>query len=47
MGIRAHAFMHMILFDRNTSNLKVDIVPFEKMEKRDLTLNQKELSANL
>ncbi len=28
------------------NNVKVDIAPFEKIEKRDLTLNQKELSAN-
>ena len=27
-------------------NVKVDIVHFEKMEKRDSTLNQQELSAN-
>ena len=28
-------------------NVKVDIVPFEKIDKRDLTLNQKELSAKI
>ena len=28
------------------NNVKVDIVPFEKMEKQDFQLNQKELSAN-